>query len=123
MNVRTASLSILWSLALAPPAPGQFMQVVEAKTISSQTLSGHVVHANDEGYRLAGVLVELCDDKWKNPFASTVTDSAGEFRFEGKPKGIYHLRLSLAGMNPLLVTVRIKSRAPKTLSLRMWLAT
>jgi len=122
MNMRIALVSILWSLALVPWARGQFTQILEAKTISSQTLSGRV-HANDEKDGLAGVVVELCDSKWENAFASTVTDSAGDFHFEGKPKGIYHLRLSLSGMDHLLVTVRLKSSAPKALSLSMRAAT
>jgi hypothetical protein len=122
MKQSVAVFGLFCSLVLAPCAHAQFEEVVLAKVIASQTLSGRVrSRYDDDG--LAGVRVELCDAKWANPFASTLTGPAGDFHFDAMPKGIYHLRLSLPGMNPLLVTVRIKSRAPKALSLRMWVAT
>lgn len=122
MKTRATLVGALCFLALVPWARGQFTQVVEARVIASQTLSGRV-HAKSDEDGLAGVRVQLCDSRWENTFASTMTDSAGHFHFEAMPKGIYHLRLSLPGMDNLLVTVRLKSRAPKTLSLGMWVAT
>jgi hypothetical protein len=97
--------------------------VVQEEVLNSQTLSGHV-QLGTVPSGLKNVLVEVCDAEWKKSIASTSTDIDGAFSFPAfKSKKMYYLRLSMPGANILLVKVRLKSSAPKDLSLRLTFAT
>ena len=95
------------------------VEMVFKEEFISQTLSGHV-QIGDSTEGVKNVLVEVCTPRWKKPVVSTKTDSGGNFSFPTPKSGkLYYLRLTLDGMNPMLLKMRVKASGPKRVDLHM----
>jgi hypothetical protein len=105
------------TLAAAP----QYQLITIAKPFQSHSLSGIV--SDPSGAGRLGVLVQECDDSWKNCFAQTQTDHNGHFSLKHAKKGKHYLRLSLDGFDPTQITVIVDKSSKADIRFELIVAT
>ena len=99
---------------------GQTMNVEIETPFHAARLSGQVTFA---GSGLPDVVIDRCEQGWKNCFAQARTDENGNFEFPGVHTKTNYLKCSKPGFNPLLVTIIIDPKAKKKLMLQLPIAT
>jgi len=108
---------LVCSNGVAVAGAPQFQVIQIEEPVQSRSLSGIVL--DPTGATISGVLVEQCEEGWKNCFAQTRTDEDGRFSWRHAGNGKHFLRLSKNGFDPLWITV-VVVRSSKT-EIRLYL--
>jgi hypothetical protein len=101
--------------------PPQTQLITIEKPFQSRSLSGTL--SDPSGAPTSGVLVQECDDSWKNCFAQTQTDHNGHFSLKHAKKGKHYLRLSLDGFDPTQITVIIDKSSKADIRFELHIST
>jgi hypothetical protein len=108
---------------MQPRAEGQYQVIVQEKVELSHSLSGFVA-VQGHPSPIQGVTVAVCSPDWTKTLASTTTNATGHFSFPAlQSPGLYHLRLSLSGFDPLEVRVKVSPETKHNLHLSLTVAT
>jgi hypothetical protein len=122
-KLKTALVLALFCVASISTLAGspQVQVITIEKPFQSRSLSGTV--SDPSGAGRLGVLVQECDDSWKNCFAQTQTDYNGHFSLKHAKKGKHYLRLSLDGFDPTQITVIVDKSSKAEIGFELHIST
>ena len=115
--VRNTAVALVFTLLASSCACAEYALVVIERPFHARSLSG--ITFDPSGAPLPGTEVRDYDESFTHVLASTTSDGKGQFSLPSQGRSLHHVQFTARGMNPLRITVELRTFAPSRIKVRL----